>query len=406
MKVRRLDRGELKKPVKLPNGMLRVDAYITRTGVFVYRNPDGTERRELRVPEEVFKADSLSTFGLAPLTDAHPPEFLTAENASKYMRGAVGMPIRDGQFVASSMLITDADLVQKVETGEAAEVSCGYTCDLDFTPGTTAGGERYDAIQRNIRGNHVAIVPKGRAGPDVRVKLDAAELEVVQLAPTTPGAQKGDQAPPTGGNTVKIKIRGIEFDVPDQAAQALEAERGDHAAELVKKDGEVKTAQASIEKEKARADAAEEAKKKAEQEKKDAADPKRIREQINARVALEKRASGVLGDEVKLDEMSEKDIKLAVLKELSPELKTDGKSDDYINARFDFAIEAFEADEESAPLAKARAAGGHAPPKKNADAEDEEEHDDADVEVDPDAARAKMVKRQQEAWKQPKAKTA
>lgn len=173
--AQRLDRGiALQKPTKLSNGWLRIDGRITRTGVFTYRLPDGKMRRELRLPEEVFKADAMQSFALVPVTDEHPPAFLDATNTKEYARGSVAGTLRqDGQFIAGEMLVTDADLIAKLEGGKAREISCGYTCDLEESPGEL-NGERYDAIQRNIRGNHVAIVERGRAGPEARVRMDAA----------------------------------------------------------------------------------------------------------------------------------------------------------------------------------------------------------------------------------------
>lgn len=173
--AQRLDRGiALQKPTKLENGWMRIDGRITRTGIFTYRLPDGKLRRELRLPEEVFKTDAMQSFSLVPVTDEHPPAFLDATNTKEFARGSVAGTLRqDGQFIAGEMLVTDADLIAKLEKGKAREISCGYTCDLEESPGEL-NGERYDAIQRNIRGNHVAIVERGRAGPEARVRMDAA----------------------------------------------------------------------------------------------------------------------------------------------------------------------------------------------------------------------------------------
>lgn len=156
---------------------MRVDAHITRTGVFEYRQPDGSIRREYRPEDEVFHEDSLDSFAQKPVTDDHPPEGrVTGENAGKLARGTLGENVRrDGDHVAASIVILDAALVRKIERGKV-QVSCGYTCDLDETPGVTPAGERYDAIQRNIRGNHVAVVDVGRAGPTARIRMDAAEM--------------------------------------------------------------------------------------------------------------------------------------------------------------------------------------------------------------------------------------
>lgn len=178
--VYRLDRGELRKPTKMSNGWMRIDGRITRTGVFTYRLPNGKVRRELRLPDEVFKQDAMQSFALVPVTDEHPPVMLDATNTKDFARGSVAGTLRkDGEFVAGELLITDADLIKKLEDGAAREISCGYNCDLEEVPGVTGDGQRYDAIQRNIRGNHVAIVPKGRAGPEARVRMDGAGVEVL-----------------------------------------------------------------------------------------------------------------------------------------------------------------------------------------------------------------------------------
>jgi len=67
----RFDAGTLKRDAV---GALRFDARLTRTGVFAYRMPDGSVRRELRHPDHVFKPDSLKSLALATLTLRHPQE--------------------------------------------------------------------------------------------------------------------------------------------------------------------------------------------------------------------------------------------------------------------------------------------------------------------------------------------
>lgn len=213
----RIDRGNLAKPVKMSNGWLRIDGRLTRTGVFTYRNDDGTMRRELRLPEEVFKLDAMQSFALVPVTDEHPPGFLDAKNTREYARGSVAGTLRkDGEFIAGELLVTDADLIKKLEDGVARELSCGYNCDLDEKPGVTADGLRYDAIQRNIRGNHVAVVAKGRAGPEARVRMDGASVEVLDGDDDQPRDEEGQFAS-TGGASLRS---------PGEAKKALkEAEK-------------------------------------------------------------------------------------------------------------------------------------------------------------------------------------
>jgi hypothetical protein len=155
---------------------------VTRVGVLTYYR-DGKAIRELRPAEEVFSPESLSTLRDAPVTDDHPwnepGQKVTPANARALRRGHVsGEPRRDSDKIAAELVIDDAELIERIDTG-LREVSCGYNCDTDETPGVYRG-ESYDRIQRNIRYNHVAIVRRGRAGSDVRIRLDSednAEIE-------------------------------------------------------------------------------------------------------------------------------------------------------------------------------------------------------------------------------------
>ena len=78
--VMRLDFGAFSKVERTPQGGMRIPANLTRTGVFIYRRKDGTERRELREPAEVFHADSLSTLRSAPVTNLHPDRAVGPDN--------------------------------------------------------------------------------------------------------------------------------------------------------------------------------------------------------------------------------------------------------------------------------------------------------------------------------------
>lgn len=125
----------------------------------------------LRPAEELEKA--AKTFnGLPVLLEHHP---IDAENPAKeWVVGSVGT---DGKFekpyLKNSMTITDAQAIQYIEDGTAKEISCSYRFVPEFKSGefTEADGSKvhYDFIMRDIEGNHVALVPEGRAGRDVRV---------------------------------------------------------------------------------------------------------------------------------------------------------------------------------------------------------------------------------------------
>ncbi len=115
----------------------------------------------------------MKTFQLVPFTDDHPPDMLDARNTTGFARGMTGESIiRDDDHLRGKILAYDAATIAKMDAGKL-ELSCGYTCDLDETPGTHPVWGDYDAVQRSIVGNHVALVDKGRAG-SASVRMDAA----------------------------------------------------------------------------------------------------------------------------------------------------------------------------------------------------------------------------------------
>lgn len=179
---RRIDRADLKlrPPQKRDDGSVRYDAVFTRAGVFEYskRNADGTSAvvREYRSPAEVGRADSLASLELAHVTNGHPPKKGMAKNR------AVGTTGTDIKFDAATGLVTGSCLIRDDATnkdvdGGIVELSCGYEVDILEEPGVTPEGERYDRAQVGIIYEHVALVPKGRAGSDVRLRTDGAEPE-------------------------------------------------------------------------------------------------------------------------------------------------------------------------------------------------------------------------------------
>lgn len=162
---------------------MRIPAYPTRVGVFDYLRPDGTVQREYRPPEEVQAQDSLDSLKHAPVTDLHPEREgvripVTPENYKDLAVGHVAENVRpDGDMIATDLLIQDQNMILKVESGDRRELSCGYDCVLDMSPGVSPKGEVYDVIQRQIRYNHVGLGPPGwgRQGPSVALRLDSGD---------------------------------------------------------------------------------------------------------------------------------------------------------------------------------------------------------------------------------------
>jgi hypothetical protein len=120
-----------------------------------------------RDPDELAKG--AGTFSNLPILNKHIP--VTVDSPQKdSVVGSIGSDVTfDAPYLQASMCIWDASAIAGVESEKQCELSCGYRYDPDMTPGVTDDGESYDGVMRNIRGNHLALVEVGRAGPDVVV---------------------------------------------------------------------------------------------------------------------------------------------------------------------------------------------------------------------------------------------
>lgn len=175
----RLDASAIQQ---LPDGSIKVVGQLTRPGIFVYRNLDGTARREYRPPSEVFSKESLSSFASSTVTLNHPAgRKVTAATWKSNAIGNLGENVReDAGHAVSDVYVRDGEAVKNVLSGNAKFLSCGYRVDYDPTPGVTPEGEAYDGVQRNIRGNHVALLlgKQPRGGADCSLRLDSAGDEI------------------------------------------------------------------------------------------------------------------------------------------------------------------------------------------------------------------------------------
>lgn len=161
---------------------------ISRTGVFPYLGKQISDELEpdrvyqvYRPADELFSPEAMESFKLMPLVDDHTmlgKDYTPAEQ--KGIDGVLGEKIgRSGDMLTADIKIYSESLKDEIRNGKK-ELSMGYFCDYDLTPGTYKG-QHYDAVQRNLRGNHIALVDKGRMGREVRV-MDKA-LNMVKNCP-------------------------------------------------------------------------------------------------------------------------------------------------------------------------------------------------------------------------------
>ena len=149
---------------KTPEGYIIDTPIIARTGIQMYLR-DGKPVAEYRPPEEVFAPGALASFVGRPLTIDHPPFMVRSDNVRSVVVGAIlGEPWRDGQNLRARVVVHDKRAVGLIERGLKVELSVGYTVETEQVAGVTPEGVKYDAVQRNIRCNHLSIVTRGRAG--------------------------------------------------------------------------------------------------------------------------------------------------------------------------------------------------------------------------------------------------
>jgi len=308
----------------LDNGFLKIKGYAARTGIYDYlaselglkdRNPNDIIK-VMRPPEEVFDSESLDSYSHVDVTDNHPSELVTAETFKKVVTGTVTTPgTQDGEFVAFEAIIKDADTIKAVESGKV-QVSPGYTAIYDEAP----EGAEYDFVQREIRINHLAIVPFGRGGSHVKIFDNN-------------GVQK----------MVKVTLdSGKSVEVNDEATATLLTDTFDRLNKRAM-DAESKADKMEAEKD-AKDEELEEAKK--------ASSDEAIAERVESvtRAALD--AKRVAGKDFTCDSMDEVAIKRAALAVRFPKREWADKSADYVRASFDMEMDKEETEDEDAEKVK------------------------------------------------------
>lgn len=226
----------LDAPRRDGSGNMVASVLAARTGVQDYAGyevgkPEMARVVVYRPAEEVFSRDSMRSFAGAPVTIDHPSEMVTTTNWRDHAVGEVASDdiVKDGEAIRVPFLLRDAAAIDKVLAGKR-EVSMGYECVFDWTPGETPEGVAYDGIQRGIRINHLAIVDRARGGPTLRIGDQEKPAMKIKIGDAEVDA--------TNGEAVRIAVD-TALSAKDAAIGTLTADNATLKTTVETKDGEI-----------------------------------------------------------------------------------------------------------------------------------------------------------------------
>ncbi|MGX9120324.1 DUF2213 domain-containing protein [Mesorhizobium sp. BHbsci] len=315
------------------DGYLVAEARCVRTGTQIYAGdevgkPELKTVRVYRGPDQVFADGSLQSFSHAPVTINHPKEMVTAETWKDLAVGEVSTAAKkDGEWIMLPLILKDAAAIKSVEDGKR-ELSAGYSCTLDWTPGTAPDGQAFDAQQQDIKINHLALVDRARAGSKARIG-DAGGWGIAPI---------NDEEKGTRSMTDKLRtvlVDGLSVETTDQGAQAIEKLLKDlqsSAAKLADLETKHQTAIAAKDADLAKAHA------ERDDAKAKVLDAAALDKLVQARADLIGKAKAIAKD-VKTDGLSDAAIRKAAVAARLGDAAIADKADAYIDARFDILVE-------------------------------------------------------------------
>ena len=391
-RVHRLD--SLRLDEWTDEGFLIDKPKVTCIGVFIYTNPDGSIRKELRLPEHIFDKDSLATYKGKPIIVTHGAGRVDKDNVDDKETMTVGTMLsegwRDGDDVRVEIVIHNTDMVKR---SKLRELSLGYDLDLIEEPGVWEGQE-YDAIQTNITVNHLALVKDARAGNQARLNIDNKD-KISEKGTKEMSKQTKRKIPnPVAAFRARQKRRldeleadefeedlDIELNEPElegdedentvDPLQLVKDRRDRRDAEgdpetpesamsvIAQQDEDIETLIKCVEELKAQADMSEQPAPPVVEENDDEDEHEddepeiesggssgmditihldsKIDNMVSQRLALAR-----IGDRLNLDgleRMKPIDAKKKIIQKVNPSMRLDGKSREYINAAYDLAVD-------------------------------------------------------------------
>ena len=260
-----------------------------------------------RPPEEVFTPDSMRSYAGAPVTIEHPSEPVTPANWKDHAVGEVASDdiVKDGEAIRVPFMLRDAAAIDTVERGKR-QISMGYNCKLDFVDGVAPDGTAYQAIQRDIRINHLAIVDRARGGPSLKIGDKQMSTKTITY----------DGLPLEVTDASEAVINKLSAKVVD-GEKALADTKSEHDKAMAAKDAEIDDLKTKV------------------------VDQAHIDALADAKAEVVSKAKAIVGD--KLPDTAGKTVaevrRMTVAAKLGDAAVAD-KSDDYVEARFDTLADA------------------------------------------------------------------
>lgn len=325
--------GEIKDTKE---GYLVATARVARTGNQLYLaselgdvatqagfKPDDVVRVH-RHPDQVFSDTTLNSVTRVPVTLDHPPEEVNSDNWSKYSKGEVGDAYsKDSEWIVVNPMIKDAAAAQAARTTHR-EISMGYAADIV----KARDGIDADFEMHNISMNHLALVPKGRAGDKARIGDSWGITPMQDHKPggkpkTTEGGRMTTKTVVLGDKAVQVLAEdAAEVErFKDASAKAMADAQSIHDSAIAAKDAELAKLQAQLDDAKGKILS-------------DADIDKRVAD----RADLIASAKSIVSD-IKTEGVSDSDIRKAVVTAKLGDAAVADKSAAYIDARFDILVE-------------------------------------------------------------------
>jgi len=141
------------KLVDTRDGLLVKDAIICRAMVLDYQG-----KKILKSPEAL--ADSMLTMQRMMITDEHPRSRVIMDVSEIKGRVLPETVTLNNNVASGDLLITDKVLADEIRKGKR-DLSPGYYADIIEEPGTF-NDEPYEAVQKKVLYDHLAVVKSGR----------------------------------------------------------------------------------------------------------------------------------------------------------------------------------------------------------------------------------------------------